>query len=91
MTIYFGDPNSGLRFKKGRIVFCRTDSVEFREWAPSKSAPACKQGEELKIVQLDDNAGCDGDVFSFLATVDGPCMALIQDWVGATFLTVSKG
>lgn len=87
----FFDAEGRARFKGGRIVFCHPDSQESKEWAPFQFSTACKAGEELKVVPLDANGGCEGDVFSFFTTLEGPCVALIQDWAGATYMTVAKG
>lgn len=85
------DESGRQRFTNGTIVFCKPDSLESKEWAPFQHTTACKAGEELKVIKLGADGGCPDDVFSFFASVEGDCVALIQDWAGATYMTIAKG
>lgn len=83
----FSDESQRPRFKNGRIILCKVESLENREWAPFQFTYSCKAGEELKTIPLDADGGCPDDAFSSVA---GPCMILIQDWNGVTYMTISK-
>ena len=85
MKIAFFDEQQRPSFKGGKLIICKPDQMESREWATNQFSFFPKHGETVTEIPLGDTGECDDRVFNLAPPGS---LIIVKDWAGKDHLSM---
>lgn len=83
------DADQRPAFKGGKLVICKPEQLEQREWAPFQFSFMPRKGETVVEIPLDENGSADLTSLQTVLAHPGPLLIIVKDWAGKDYLTIS--